>query len=58
MPRFDTKRLPANPDVAAPDGSQVRILLRLDGEAMPLEAGSERVQIGEAFNRPTAGHEA
>jgi mannose-6-phosphate isomerase-like protein (cupin superfamily) len=34
MPRFETKRLPAEPDVAAPDGSQVRILLRLDGGSM------------------------
>jgi mannose-6-phosphate isomerase-like protein (cupin superfamily) len=34
MPRFDTKSLPATPDVAAPDGSQVRILLRLDGGSM------------------------
>jgi mannose-6-phosphate isomerase-like protein (cupin superfamily) len=34
MPRFDTKSLPATPDVAAPDGSHVRILLRLDGGSM------------------------
>ena len=34
MPRFDTKPLPPTPDVAAPDGSQVRILLRLDGGSM------------------------
>jgi mannose-6-phosphate isomerase-like protein (cupin superfamily) len=34
MPRFDTKRLPAMPDVTAPDGSQVRILLSLAGGSM------------------------
>ena len=34
MPRFETKRLPAVPDVAAPDGSQVCVLLRLDGGSM------------------------
>ena len=34
MPRFETKRLPDGPDVAAPDGSQVRILLRLEGGSM------------------------
>jgi mannose-6-phosphate isomerase-like protein (cupin superfamily) len=34
MPRFETKRLPADPDVAAPDGSLVRVLLRLDGGSM------------------------
>jgi len=34
MPRFATKQLPKEPDVAAPDGSQVRILLRLDGGSM------------------------
>ena len=34
MPRFATKHLPDKPDVAAPDGSQVRILLRLNGGSM------------------------
>jgi mannose-6-phosphate isomerase-like protein (cupin superfamily) len=34
MSGFATKRLPEKPDVAAPDGSQVRILLRLDGGSM------------------------
>ena len=34
MARFETKRLPAAPDVAAPDGSQVRILLQLSGGSM------------------------
>ncbi len=34
MPSFETKALAAEPDVAAPDGSQVRILLRLDGGSM------------------------
>lgn len=31
---FETKTLPAAPDVIAPDGSQVRILLRLAGGSM------------------------
>jgi mannose-6-phosphate isomerase-like protein (cupin superfamily) len=34
MPRFTTKRLPAAPDAVAPDGSDVRILLRLAGGSM------------------------
>src|SRR5919197_3651979 len=34
MPLFDTKRLPARADVVAPDGSNVRLLLRLDGGSM------------------------
>ena len=34
MPGFETMRLPAEPDVAAPDGFQVRILLRLEGGSM------------------------
>jgi mannose-6-phosphate isomerase-like protein (cupin superfamily) len=34
MPRFETKRLPDKPDVTAPDGSEVRILLRLAGGSM------------------------
>lgn len=29
--RFETKTLPARPDTVAPDGSQVRILLRVAG---------------------------
>jgi mannose-6-phosphate isomerase-like protein (cupin superfamily) len=32
--RFDTIRLPAARDVVAPDGSDVRVLLRLDGGSM------------------------
>lgn len=31
---FDTMRLPATPDVVAPDGSDVRVLLRLAGGSM------------------------
>jgi mannose-6-phosphate isomerase-like protein (cupin superfamily) len=31
---FDTKRLPARPDVVAPDGSAVRALLRLAGGSL------------------------
>ena len=34
MTDFETKRLPAAPDVAAPDGSDVRILLGLEGGGM------------------------
>jgi mannose-6-phosphate isomerase-like protein (cupin superfamily) len=34
MPSFDTKPLPAAPDVTAPDGSNVRILLSLTGGSM------------------------
>ncbi|MCG8509786.1 MAG: cupin domain-containing protein [Rhodospirillales bacterium] len=34
MAEFETKRLPKNPDVAAPDGSDVRILLGLKGGTM------------------------
>ena len=33
-PPFDTMRLPAAPDAAAPDGSAVRVLLRLAGGSM------------------------
>ena len=31
---FETKRLPAKPDVIAPDGSDVRVLLALGGGSM------------------------
>ena len=34
MQRFETKRLPERPDVTAPDGSDVRILLGLKGGGM------------------------
>ena len=34
MTDFETKRLPAAPDVTAPDGSDVRILLGLQGGGM------------------------
>jgi mannose-6-phosphate isomerase-like protein (cupin superfamily) len=34
MPSFDTKRLSVAPDVIAPDGSSVRLLLRLEGGSM------------------------
>jgi len=34
MMRFEAKSLPAMPDVTAPDGSQVRILLALRGGSM------------------------
>jgi mannose-6-phosphate isomerase-like protein (cupin superfamily) len=34
MSPFGTKRLPAQPDVLAPDGSQVRLLLQLTGGSL------------------------
>jgi mannose-6-phosphate isomerase-like protein (cupin superfamily) len=34
MESFETKRLPPRPDVVAPDGSDVRILLRLAGGSL------------------------
>lgn len=34
MTGFDSKKLPTNPDVTAPDGSDVRILLALAGGSM------------------------
>jgi mannose-6-phosphate isomerase-like protein (cupin superfamily) len=34
MSGFDTLRLPASPDVVAPDGSDVRVLLRTDRGSM------------------------
>jgi len=34
MPKFETKQLPDEPDVIAPDGSDVRILLGLKGGGM------------------------
>ena len=34
MQRFETKQLPARPDVTAPDGSDVRLLLGLGGGGM------------------------
>jgi mannose-6-phosphate isomerase-like protein (cupin superfamily) len=50
--RFATMRLPASPDVVAPDGSNVRVLLRLDRGSMAhfeLEAG--RVSAAVAHRR-------
>ena len=34
MPGFDAKRLPVRPDAVAPDGSDVRVLLRLTGGSL------------------------
>jgi mannose-6-phosphate isomerase-like protein (cupin superfamily) len=34
MQKFETKTLPANPDVTAPDGSDVRVLLGVQGGGM------------------------
>jgi mannose-6-phosphate isomerase-like protein (cupin superfamily) len=45
---WQTKRLPADPDVVAPDGSDVRILLRLAGGSMAhfeLEPGRTSVAV-------------
>ena len=40
---FDTMRLPAEPDAVAPDGSDVRVLLRLDrGSMAHFELGTGR----------------
>ena len=45
---FETKRLPVKPDVGAPDGSDVRILLALGGGSMAhfeLAAGKTSVAV-------------
>jgi mannose-6-phosphate isomerase-like protein (cupin superfamily) len=43
---WQTKRLPADPDVVAPDGSDVRILLRLAGGSMAhFELGPGRTSV-------------
>jgi mannose-6-phosphate isomerase-like protein (cupin superfamily) len=49
MPDFDTKHLPATPDVVAPDGSDVRILLGLSGGGMAhFELASGQTSIAVA----------
>ena len=48
MTDFETKQLPARPDVVAPDGSDVRILLALRGGSMAhfeLAAGKTSVAV-------------
>ena len=48
MHDFSTKRLPATPDAIAPDGSDVRILLGLDGGSMAhfeLAAGETSIAV-------------
>jgi hypothetical protein len=40
MHKFETKRLPIQRDVIAPDGSDVRILLGLQGGGMARKSGS------------------
>ena len=48
MTNFATMTLPAAPDVRAPDGSQVRILLRLAGGSMAhfrLEPGQTSIAV-------------
>lgn len=43
---WETKRLPARPDVVAPDGSDVRMLLRLAGGSMAhFELGPGRTSV-------------
>jgi mannose-6-phosphate isomerase-like protein (cupin superfamily) len=43
---WETKRLPARPDVVAPDGSDVRILARLGGGSMAhFELGPGRTSV-------------
>jgi mannose-6-phosphate isomerase-like protein (cupin superfamily) len=45
---FETMTLPAEPDVLAPDGSQVRVLLRLAGGSMAhfrLEPGQTSIAV-------------
>jgi mannose-6-phosphate isomerase-like protein (cupin superfamily) len=46
---FETRSLPLRPDVQAPDGSDVRILLRLDGGSMAhFELAAGRTSIAVA----------
>lgn len=50
--RFATMRLPTSPDVVAPDGSDVRVLLRLDGGSMAhFELSPGRVSAAVAHRR-------
>src|SRR5258707_6155420 len=49
--RFDTMRLPGVPDVAAPDGSDVRVLLQLDRGGMAhFELGAGRTSVAVAHH--------
>lgn len=49
---FDTRRLPATPDVVAPDGSDVRVLLRLDrGSMAHFELRPGRISAAVAHRR-------
>ena len=48
MPTFETLRFPDSPHVSAPDGSQVRVLLRLAGGSMAhfeLESGLVSIPV-------------
>ena len=48
MANFETMTLPGEPDVLAPDGSQVRVLLRLAGGSMAhfrLESGETSIAV-------------
>ena len=49
MTDFSTKHLPESPDVVAPDGSNVRVLLRLEGGSMAhFELATGRTSIAVA----------
>ena len=49
MSDFSTKRLPVAPDAVAPDGSDVRILLELDGGGMAhFELAPGQTSVAEA----------
>ena len=49
MSDFSTKRLPVAPDAVAPDGSDVRILLKLDGGNMAhFELAPGQTSVAEA----------
>jgi mannose-6-phosphate isomerase-like protein (cupin superfamily) len=48
MSQFETMQFPSSPHVSAPDGSQVRILLRLEGGSMAhfeLDAGLVSIAV-------------
>jgi mannose-6-phosphate isomerase-like protein (cupin superfamily) len=48
MAKFETMTLPPQPDVSAPDGSQVRILLSVEGGSMAhfrLEPGQTSIAV-------------
>ena len=49
---FETRSLPVQPDLQAPDGSDVRVLLRLDGGSMAhFELAAGRTSIAVAHRK-------